>query len=69
MTPSPTPPEAMTLPPQPPAGTSARAQPGREDIVGELERLAGLRASGALDGDEYERAKDILLGRTGEDAR
>jgi hypothetical protein len=50
----------------------AAGQPGpapRGDIVGELERLAGLRSGGAIDDDEYERAKDILLGQTGEDAR
>jgi hypothetical protein len=48
---------------------AAAAGADRQDIVGELERLAGLRASGALDDDEYERAKDVLLGSTGEDVR
>jgi hypothetical protein len=32
------------------------------DIARELERLADLRSRGALDDDEFERAKDILLG-------
>jgi hypothetical protein len=36
------------------------------DIVGELERLTDLHSRGALDDDEFERAKDILLG-AGED--
>jgi hypothetical protein len=36
------------------------------DIVGELERLTDLHRRGALDDDEFERAKDILLG-AGED--
>jgi hypothetical protein len=32
------------------------------DIARELERLADLHSKGALDDDEFERAKDILLG-------
>lgn len=41
-------------PPAPPPGEP-------DDLVGRLERLAALRAEGALDADEYERAKDALL--------
>jgi hypothetical protein len=36
--------------------------PPSGDIARELERLAALRSRGALDEDEFERAKDILLG-------
>jgi Short C-terminal domain len=45
----------------PTAGSPAGgAPPG--DIARELERLADLHSRGALDDDEFERAKDILLG-------
>jgi hypothetical protein len=35
---------------------------GSGDIARELERLADLHSKGALDDDEFERAKDIVLG-------
>ena len=45
--------------PEPPARPPAQAAEG--DVVERLERLARLRASGALDDDEYERAKERVL--------
>ena len=43
--------------------TTAANPPG--DLVDDLERLARLRADGALDDAEFEAAKDRLLGREG----
>ncbi len=39
----------------------SRARNGDDDVVGRLERLAALRDRGAIDADEYERAKKAVL--------
>jgi hypothetical protein len=51
-------------PAPPPQDEPAPAAGG--DLVQELERLSDLRSRGELDADEFERAKDILLGREGD---
>lgn len=47
------------VPPEPPL---AEAAVDRTDLVGELRQLADLHAAGALSDDEFQRAKDRLLG-------
>lgn len=53
-------------PPAPRASASATATPAEKqdagDVVGRLATLADLRERGMLDDDEYERAKDAVLG-------
>jgi len=51
-----------------PTTTSARSTKATSGLVADLERLAGLRDSGAIDDGEYERAKDVVLGLAEEDA-
>jgi hypothetical protein len=56
--------------PEPPPPAPAPDEPAPAagaDIVRELERLSDLRRRGELDNDEFERAKDILLGEAEED--
>ena len=45
----------------PPVAARRRPMPRDEDVVARLERLAALRDRGALDPDEYERAKKAVL--------
>ncbi|MFI8457466.1 SHOCT domain-containing protein [Kitasatospora sp. NPDC085464] len=45
-----------------PGKPAAAAPSGGEQLVGQLERLAALRASGALTEDEFSRAKQRLIG-------
>lgn len=46
---------SLRLPPKP------AAPPADGDLVEQLERLASLRDRGALDAEEYERAKKAVL--------
>jgi hypothetical protein len=47
---------SLRLPVKPPP-----PEPEEDDVVGQLERLASLHRSGALDEDEYEQAKKAVL--------
>ncbi|MFD7448925.1 SHOCT domain-containing protein [Kitasatospora sp. NPDC059827] len=46
----------------PPAPATAPGSPTGEQLIGQLERLAALRASGALTDEEFTLAKQRLLG-------
>ena len=54
-----------TPPAPPPDGARTRsavaAPPTEDGVVAQLERLAALRDRGAIDADEYERAKKAVL--------
>jgi hypothetical protein len=65
----PPPRSARPRPPAPPLTPSVRVErharareEAARDVVGDLERLAALHRQGALDADEFERAKEALLG-------
>jgi len=63
--PVPSPPFTTPAPTAPePAASSGAAEPS-VDLVERLARLADLHDRGALDDDEYERAKDAVLGERG----
>ena len=49
-------------PPPSPAPTATTTAPAEGDVVTRLERLANLRERGLIDPDEYEIAKDKILG-------
>jgi hypothetical protein len=48
-----------------PRTTDDRRSDAEGDIVGRLERLAALKDRGAIDAEEYERAKDMILREVG----
>ncbi len=66
--PSPTPEDAVPQDAAPGFDAPPDTAGGRGDVVDDLERLADLHGRGAIDDDEFARAKDLLLD-AGEDRR
>ena len=56
------PPDQAPPPPPPPPPAPAAAAPAQDDLVAQLNKLAGLRDGGVLTEDEFAAAKAKLLG-------